>query len=88
MGAQERLGSRTLQEGARRRVDRRAQEIIGGSVTNIELDARVELRDVDEVGRAERSLFVRRLGRERFRAQFRNGADGCDAEDARPILAG
>src|SRR6266403_3492024 len=62
-------GGGALEKGARLRVDRRAEEIVGGGVANIVMDAGVERCQVDEVGLPELAILVRRRGSQRFLAK-------------------
>ena len=59
-GAQQRLGGGALQEGARLGVDGAAREVVRRGVADVELDGLVELHQLDQVGRAERALLLRR----------------------------
>jgi hypothetical protein len=86
MRAQHRLRRGTLQESARRRVDRRAQEVVRGRVADVQLDARIERGKVHQVGLPEAALLRGRLGRERFNAQFGHGPHRLDAEYSGPGL--
>ena len=80
--AQECFSCGPLQVCGRPRVDRRAQEVVGGRVTNVELDRRIELRELDQIDAAELTRFGRRLCRECLRAQLGHRSLRCDAEDA------
>ena len=80
------LGGGPLQESARRSVNRSAEEVVGGGVADVELDARVERRDIHQVRPAKVARLPRRLGGERFRAQCRNRPHRDDAKDPRPLL--
>ena len=64
MRAQQGFGGGALHEGARLRVDGRAEKIVGGGVANVELDGGVELGEFDEIGLAKVAGFDRRLGGE------------------------
>src|SRR5262245_50759245 len=82
MDAHERFGGRSLQVRSGARVDRRAQEVVGGRVANVELDRGVELRELDQVDVAKLSGFGRWLSRERFRAKLGHWPPRRDAKDA------
>jgi hypothetical protein len=70
----------TLKKGARLGVDGRAEKIIRGSVTDVELDAWIECDQLHQIDFAKSSLLVWRLRLERFCAQFLNLAQRRDAE--------
>src|ERR1700691_2629312 len=86
MCPQHRLRRGTLQEGARRGVNRRTQEVIRGGVADVQLDARIERGDVHQVGLAEAALLRGWLRCERFDAQLGYGPHRLDTENARPGL--
>ena len=73
--ADERLGRRALEEGAGLGVDGAAREVVGRGVAYVEPDGRVEFDDLDEVGRAEPALLLRRL-------VLRTGRKGLEGERA------
>src|SRR5437868_15526766 len=76
MSAQESLGGGTLEKGPGRGVQRRAEEIIGGGVADIELDGGVKLRQVDQIGLEEERAFL--LGRDGLLGQGTQSGDGLD----------
>ena len=86
MGPEQGLGRRALQEGAGRGLDGSAEKIVARRVTDIELDPRVEGREIHEVGRPEVPRFARRLRRERFLPQFRDRSNRRDAKDSGALL--
>ncbi len=67
-GAKERFGGGALQECASLGVDRRAEEIVGGGVTNVEVDCGIERCKLDEIILPERSFFYRRRRGKRLAA--------------------
>src|SRR6266851_2408500 len=79
--AQQSVSGGALEKGAGLRVDRRAEEIVGGGVANIEMNAGVEGRQVYEVGVPELPILVRRRGGQRFLAKVFYRARELDAED-------
>src|SRR4029077_8271995 len=79
--AQQSVSCGALEKGAGLRVDRRAEEIVGGGVANIEMNAGVEGRQVDEVGVSELAILVRRRGGQRFLAKVFYRARELDTED-------
>src|SRR6185436_20799295 len=80
--AHQRFGSGALQVCGRARVDRRAQEVVGSRVANVELDRRIELRELDQIDTAKLTGFGRRLRCECLRAKLRYWPLRRDAEDA------
>ena len=60
MRGDERFGGGPLQKRARFLVDRLAEKVVGAGIADVELDRRVELDELDEIGGSRR---VRILGR-------------------------
>jgi hypothetical protein len=61
--AHQRLGGRALKKRTRLGVDRLAGEVVGPRVVDVQVDGRVEGRQLDQVGRAESTRFDRRRRR-------------------------
>ena len=57
-------------------------------VADVELDGRIELRDLHELDRAEGALLGRGPGRQRLAPQLRDGPLRGDPEDRGPLVGG
>src|SRR4051794_4888366 len=75
MCTQQRFRGGTLHERARGCIYGSAEEVIGSGIADVELDARVELRDVDEIRAPKRALLEWRAGGPGFGSQLRDGPD-------------
>ena len=80
--ADQSLGGGTLQKGFGRLVERRAQEVVGRRVADVELDRIIKLHQLHKIRFGERAALRRRRGGERFAADFGDGATRLDPKGA------
>jgi hypothetical protein len=82
MDAHERFGGGSLQVRGRARVYRRAQEVVGGRVADVELDGGIELGELEQIRAAKPARLGWRPRGERLGAQLRYRPLRRDAKDA------
>src|SRR5262245_1526986 len=83
--AHQRLGRRALQEGARRLVDRRLQEVVRRGVAHVEPDRRIEGGDLHEIALVEVAVFFRWRGGQRLAPQLLDWSMELDREVVRVL---
>src|ERR1051325_8432788 len=81
MGAHQRLRRGALHEGPRLAVERRAEEVPGGGVADVEPDGGIEPHQLHQVGLPELAGFGRRRGGERLPAELLDRPRRHDPED-------
>jgi hypothetical protein len=80
VGADKRLGGRTLQERSRLAVERRAHKVVARCVVNIELNRGIELDQLHQLGLAKGSRLGGRLRRQCYRSQLGHRMQRLDLE--------
>src|SRR6516162_87925 len=86
--AHERLRGGALEERPRLGIDRGAEEIVGLGVANIEVEARIEADQFDQLRRSKWAGFLGRLLRERRGPQLVNRLHRLDAIEACRVRPG